>query len=125
MKISKELRDQLVCLTESMIGEDGLEYCNPNPMVVDVGPKRLSLEEQIERILRREISRVAYKEGLETFEEANDFEVPDEDPLPMSGFEFEEMKEEVVPAPKVEPEATPEEQVKFAEAYTDASGVET
>lgn len=99
-----------------MIGEDGKEYPNPNPLFVDVGPKRLSLQDQIKRILHSELSREAYDQGFETFEESQDFDVPDEDPEPLSGFEVEEMVPETVeqelpteplPAPE-EPTETPE-----------------
>lgn len=111
MRISEETLKKLIGLTESMIGEDGLEYPNPNPLVVDVGPKRLSLRDQVKRILREEVSKEAYKQGFETFDEANDFDVEDEDPLPLSGFEHQDLVEDVA-APPVEPKATPAEPEK-------------
>lgn len=110
MKIDAEVRDKLCSLTEALISEDGLELLNPNPLVVDIGPKRLTLQDQIRRILKHEISKSAYKEGLETFEEANDFDVPDEDPEPLSGFEYEEMVPDSAPAEKVKTEVITDQQ---------------
>jgi len=41
-------------------------------------------------------------------EEAEDFDVPDEDPLPMSGFEHQDLVEEIPPVP-AEPKVKPAE----------------
>lgn len=122
MKVQKDLLDTLVGLTRALINEDGAELLNPNPMVVDVSPRRYSLREQIQRILRNELSRAAYKEGLETFEESQDFDIPDEDPLPMSPFEYTEMIEEHPESIQVKAEGVEAEPV--AEGAGEAEEVE-
>lgn len=83
MKISKELYDQLCTLRVSMI-KDGIEYPNPIPKEVNVGFKRPpTLQEQIKRLIRKDLSLQALEQGMESEEEANDFEVDD-------GFETSE-----------------------------------
>jgi hypothetical protein len=107
MKIDKELRDALVGIAESMQSEDGLELCDPQSKFVPIGPSRLSLADQIKRVLRKEVERFAEHASLESPEDAEDFDIPDEEPLPLSGFEHEDMIEEV-------PEETLEEAVEAA-----------
>ncbi len=109
MKIDKKILDRLVNLQVSMIGEDGLEYPNPTAEVVTVGARRFTLQEQIERVLRGHVSEQAQGQGFESFEEANDFDVEDEDPLPISGFEHEDMEEEIPPPVVSTPEPPVEE----------------
>lgn len=99
MKIDKKLRDKLVGIAESMQTEDGLELCDPQSKFVEIGPRRLSLAEQIKRVLRKEVERYAEHAEMETPEEADDFDIPDEDPLPVSGFEHEDMVEEFIEQP--------------------------
>lgn len=63
------------------IGDDGKEYGDPVPMAPPVGLTRSpSLAEQIRSMVRRELSEAAHDQGMETFEESEDFEV-DDDPL--------------------------------------------
>lgn len=99
MKIDKELRDKLVGLAESMQTDDGLELCDPQSKFVEIGPRRLSLADQIKRVLRKEVERYAEHAEMESPEDAQDFDVPDDDPVPLSGFEHEEMVEDFVEQP--------------------------
>lgn len=55
-----------------------------------------TLQEQIKAMVRGEMSRAAAEEGKETFEEADDFDVEDEDDLPPSNYEFTDMSIEKI-----------------------------
>ncbi len=111
MKPSEVLVKELAKLTRALLDEKGRELPNPNPLYVEVTPKRLNLQQQIKRLLNTELSRQAYDQGFESFEESNDFEVEDEFDIPESNTQYEILEEETVieapPAP-VE-EVTPEE----------------
>lgn len=62
------------------LNERGHEVPDPTPMALPVGVKRpLSLREQIQRFVREELSAVSAQQGHETFEEADDFDIEDED----------------------------------------------
>lgn len=59
----------------------GRELPDPTPLEIPAGFARPpTLAEQIERCFRQVVSRNAAARGHETFEEANDFEVDDDDP---------------------------------------------
>lgn len=73
----------------SGIGRDGKEYPDPVPMAPPVGfvaPE--DLMSMIKRMVRNEqLMAIADKEGFDTFEEAEDFEIED-DPLdPLTPYE--------------------------------------
>lgn len=84
---------------------DGSETPDPVPMAPPVGMKRVpTMVDHMRELIRSEMLRKAADEaGLETFEEADDFDVPDE-LEPISAYEFEEIFEPVrsaePPAPK-------------------------
>lgn len=60
---------------------EGLETPDPRPMAVPFGSKRPeTLQEQIQRLVRNQVSSFAAQHERETFEEANDFDIPDDDP---------------------------------------------
>lgn len=66
------------------------EIPDPRPVAVPVGYRRpLTLQEEIKRFVRAELSQVAQAHELETFEEADDFDV-DEDPELISPYEIPE-----------------------------------
>lgn len=67
---------------------DGLEIPDQRPVSIPVGWERpLSLEEQMKRLIRTELSVRAQAMEQETFEEADDFDV-DEDPDILSPYEI-------------------------------------
>lgn len=75
--------------------EHGREILDPTPVAMPVGFKRPpSLDERIRAFVRTELSRQAAEEGNETFEEADDFDVPDEEESPLSRYELTPMQEE-------------------------------
>lgn len=58
----------------------GQEVPDPNPVALPlryVAP--LPLEERIRRMIREDLSEQAVRDGAESWDEANDFNVPDED----------------------------------------------
>lgn len=58
----------------------------------------LSVPEQIARGIRLELSRQAQSRGMESFDDADDFDMDDDD-LPFSPYEIIDMKpEEVIPS---------------------------
>lgn len=77
--ISSEKYKELSDLVESIMDENGHEVPNPRPMEIPTGFKRPStLRDQIRRILRTEISLKAMEHEMESFDEANDFDVTDD-----------------------------------------------
>lgn len=92
MKISKELYDHLCTLKAAELDDQGRELLNPMQLEIPYGMERpASLQEQIQRVLRNELSMQAHNQGQETFEEANDFDVLDDDPEPFSAYEMRNM----------------------------------
>lgn len=65
----------------SAIGKDGVEYLDPTPMAPPIGYKPEDpLRVKIREMIQSEALRFyADQEGHDTFEEADDFEVPDDD----------------------------------------------
>ncbi len=78
MKITEELYLQLKELGCAMLDDKGREINDPNPMFKDVTPSPVSIKEQIQRLMRVELSAQADAQEKETFEEANDLEIEDE-----------------------------------------------
>lgn len=71
--------------------ERGEEVLDTTEVEVPLRFKRPpTLQEQIKNMVRGEISRNAVRQGRESFEEADDFEV-DDDELPPSPYEFSDM----------------------------------
>jgi hypothetical protein len=95
MNVTKELYDELVLLSESIHNEQGMELLNPKPVAVPGGlQKPMSLDERIQRAIRGALSHQAVAQGEESFEDANDFDIPSEQPEPLSGYEVVEMTPE-------------------------------
>lgn len=64
--------------------KQGHEMPDPNPVAIPVGfRKPESLNSIVRRLVRSEVSEAAEKHGLESFEEADDFDVEGEDPVDM------------------------------------------
>lgn len=76
----------------------GREIPDPVPIAVPAGLKRPeSLTEQIRRLIRVDMSQQAQDNGEESFEEANDFDIDDEDPeATFSKYEISDMAPEVL-----------------------------
>lgn len=79
--------------------ERGEELCDPTPLEIPIGAQRPeSLTDQIRRMIRNEMSEQAEEEGNESFREANDFEVAEEDDPEayLSPYEVVGMQEEIL-----------------------------
>ena len=64
------------------LNADGHEVPDPTPKALPVGFKRPeTLAEQVQRLVRTSVSEHAAAHGMETFEEAEDFDTEDEDPF--------------------------------------------
>lgn len=80
--------------------EYGREIPDPTPVSVPAGWSRpLPLAEQIRRMVRQEMSQHAQAQGMESFEEADDFDV-DEDSDPLSPYEIPEAPPELQNGPE-------------------------
>lgn len=76
--------------------ERGEELPDPTPVEIPAGCQRPeTLNEQIARLVRTQMSVLAGQRGLETFEESFDFDVDDDDELPLTGHELVAMKLEI------------------------------
>lgn len=65
---------------ETKLNNEGAEINDPKPISVPTGIQRpLTLQEQIKRLMRVELSRASVDNGYESWEEANDFNVGDGD----------------------------------------------
>lgn len=63
------------------ISKDGREELDTTPVAVPAGFKRPdTLAEQVRRLVQTSVSEWASRQGAETFEESEDFDIPD-DPL--------------------------------------------
>lgn len=71
------------------LDDRGREILDDTPVAIPVKFKRPeTLAEQIRRVIREEASRAAQHAGYETFEEADDFDVEDDDYNPRSPHEL-------------------------------------
>lgn len=96
INMTKELFEELKALESAILDEDGNELCNPVPLEVPEGFRRPpTLEEQINRVIRVRLSRVAEEQAIETFDEANDLDIVDEFEAPLTNTVFQDMVEEV------------------------------
>ncbi len=68
------------------------EYPDPKPMEVHIDNAPQDLQAIVKALVKDEVSKNADKQGFETFEEADDFEVEDPDEADfVSHYEFDEM----------------------------------
>jgi hypothetical protein len=82
------------------LDELGREILNPIPFYTPAGPKPLSITEQIQRLLRVELSRQAESQGFESFEENDDMEDDEPDDAPVSVYQDEKLMKPEWPGPK-------------------------
>lgn len=70
------------------LDEFGREIPDPTPLSLPSGFKRPeTLAEQVQRLVRNQISREAAEAGYETFDEAEDFDLPDDPTDPTTPYE--------------------------------------
>lgn len=107
--------------------ERGRELPDDTPVEAPLHWRRPpSLREMIQQHIRTEMSRQAMDSGFESFEDADDFDVPDPDPDPLSVYELREMQEEMPRARLSQEEpAAPAKPAAPAEPSTPGDGPET
>lgn len=75
-------------MEKTTFDEHGREILDPTPLALPVGFKRPeTLEAQIQRLIKGRMSQAAAEAGYETFEDAEDFEI-DEDDEPSAPYEM-------------------------------------
>lgn len=73
----KKFKDEQVTFQrQHELSADGAEICDPQRVFVPVRTS-VSLEQRVRLAVRQELSKRAAEDGMETFEEANDFEIDD------------------------------------------------
>lgn len=102
MEITKELYEVFDTLGHAVLDKWGAEINDPRPMFVPGHVKPLTITEQIQRLMRVELSRQAQVQGLETFEESDDFEDDDEDDAPPSVYQQMESEAPLMKPEKIE-----------------------
>lgn len=76
-----------------MLNEFGQEIPDDTPVVIHFRGRTVSQFDQVREYIRSELSRQASGLGMETLEEANDFDVED-DLFPVSAHEYDRDTEE-------------------------------
>lgn len=94
------------------LNEKGQEVHDGIPVEIPLGMRRPeTLNEMVARLIRNQASRAAAEAGMETFEEANDFEI-EEDSAELMATRYEEMADEEpiarVPAGSAAPAPPPD-----------------
>lgn len=126
-KVRKWLRDKL--------DENGWEKLDDTPVEIPVGFERpLTLEEQVRRLMSTEYQRVSALQGMdgvETPEEADDFDIED-DPIdpntPYEEYFFARTPEDLMPItdnPEFTSEETPQGAISEAPSRTESGAVES
>lgn len=99
-------KKELENIQESILHENGMEYPSSKKTFIDIHDgKRNSLKEQVNRIMNNYlIQKELNRQGYETMEEADDFDIPEDESEFKSPYEFDEMTEETY-EPHKQPES--------------------
>lgn len=90
----------------SVLNEYGEEINDPEPLFIDVAARRRpSLTERVKSMVQMEFSRIAERDGMESFDEANDFDVLDDFEVddPITQYEEKFLQEEYMVPMDVRP----------------------
>lgn len=107
MRMTKELYDELKDLKRGKLNDKGEEVVSPKPHSLAFSRRPPTLQEQIQRVLRTELSRQADEQGYETMEEADDFDDPEFDQDPFSPYIVHDTIDEEPVSPPVNPPPEP------------------
>lgn len=107
-KISQVDFETLKSLDKSLYDSKGREIVNPVPNKFVANMKRPeTLEEKIAKVLKHQDWMKAQQEGIESWQDANDFEVPDDfEEVVLSEYQLTQMQEEQ-PIEEVLPDVQP------------------
>lgn len=75
------------------LDDQGREVPDQEPIVIRIRGQSIQQFDHIKAFIRRELSAAAESEGRETFDEANDFDIPDDD-IRHSPHEYTEEQEQ-------------------------------
>lgn len=101
------------------IDEHGREVVSSKPAALPVGYERPeTLQEQIARLVRNEVSEYAANRGDETFEEADDFDVDDD----LDVNTPYEMEFDPILGTDVSPDMIQRNEEEYRQRYLDAAG---
>lgn len=93
---------------EVRLTDDGREIPDPTPVELPVGfKKQETVAQMVARLVRRDMSEYAARNDMETFAEADDFELEDEDFDPSTPYEVQfdqTLQREITPADFTDPE---------------------
>lgn len=87
--------EELRKLSSSRMLEDGREVLNPEQLYLPLNERPFTMIEQIRRVLRQELSKNALNQGFESFEEADDFDVDEDEMVISSNYEVLDAIEEI------------------------------
>lgn len=106
LKVSKGIVEDLTKLAHAYINSEGKEVLNPVPHFISVGSRRKPFDtrEEIRRILRQELSMEMKQQGVESFDEADDFDIEDDFELDLIGSRYALVDDEIPIAKDEEPE---------------------
>lgn len=119
--IDEKIIDDLTVLRNALLDESGREINNPKPLYLDVTPRKISVKDEMLRIIRNELSQNAQDQGFESFEEADDFNVYDDFETPESSTEYEIMQEEYE-VPAMDPTTLGNDDSGTADETTESAG---
>lgn len=75
---------------KAKLDKNGHEVPDPKPLSIPMGYKRPeTLQEQVQRLIRSSMSEYAALQDAETFEEADDFDIEDDELDPSTPYEME------------------------------------
>jgi hypothetical protein len=100
MQISKDLLEKFKSMKKAELDELGREVNSPIPKFEAVVPAPLSITDQIKRLMSVELGRQAAAQGMESFEESDDFEDEEFDDAPETEFQKEPVMRPEWPGPK-------------------------
>lgn len=108
--------DLIIALLDKL----GHEVPNPKPLFISTGLNRPpTLEQQIARVLKRELSMRVQTAGHETFEEANDLDIDDGFDVDEPLSPYQDMVQEYLPE---QPAATPPPKAEGGESPAEPEG---
>lgn len=88
-KVIDKAKKLIKIVRKGSLDSNGSEVLDPRPVGIPVGfQKPPSLTEMMQKYVRHELSRRAEADGMESFEEAEDFDVSDEDEWLESDWEL-------------------------------------
>lgn len=114
---------------KSQFNTRGHEVPDPTPVTIPVSLRRSeSMDERIARIVQHSLSTAAADQGMETFEEADDFDIPDDPIDPTTPYEQDfdlasvhASERGVVQAPHLDPQRYAEMRKQYLDPQPDPS----